>query len=84
MNRDVEIDRNTWNAAIKLAVVVSLIAVGIALLASAVGDVPQAAIVLPVIVMAFTASWIQSGRARRESATISTMVAPPRRTRTAA
>jgi len=84
MNEDVELNRNTWNAAIKLAAVVSLIAVAVALVASAAGGVPQAAVVLPVIVVAFTASWIQTGRARREPATIPTTVAPRHRTRTAA
>lgn len=84
MNEHVELSRNTWNAAVKLAVVVSLIAVVAALVVSATGDVPQAAVVLPVIVVAFTASWIQTGRARREPATIPTMAASNRRTRTAA
>ena len=84
MNKGVELSRNTWNAAVKLAVVVSSIAVVAALLVSAAGDVPQAAVVLPVIVVAFTASWIQTGRARREPATVPTMAAPSHRTRTAA
>ena len=56
----------TWNAAIKLAIVISIAAGLAAVLASAVGDIPQAAIVLTVIVVAFTASWIQTNRGRRE------------------
>lgn len=84
MNKDVELSRSTWNAAVRLAVVVSSIAVVAALLVSAAGDVPQAAVVLPVIVVAFTASWIQTGRARRDPATLPTTVAPSHRTRTAA
>jgi ABC-type Mn2+/Zn2+ transport system permease subunit len=84
MNEDVELSRNTWNAAIKLAAVVSLIAVAAAVIISATGDVPQAAVVLPVIVVAFVASWIQTGRAGREPASVRTAVAPRHGTRTAA
>ncbi|MGB0113043.1 MAG: hypothetical protein WBP59_07460 [Ilumatobacteraceae bacterium] len=69
-----ELNRNAWNAAVKLAVVVSSIAVLVALVATAASDIPQAAIVLPVIVVAFMASWIQTGRARREPATVRTMM----------
>jgi hypothetical protein len=65
MNEDVELDRHTWNAAIRLAAVISIVAVVAALVASAAGDVPQAAIVLTVIVVAFSASWIQTNRRRR-------------------
>lgn len=65
-----ELSRHTWNAAIKLAVVISIVAGLAAALASAAGDVPQAAIVLPVIVVAFTASWIQTTRLRREHAPV--------------
>jgi ABC-type Mn2+/Zn2+ transport system permease subunit len=66
MNGLVELSRHTWNAAIKLAVIVSIVAVFAAIAISAAGDVPQAAIVLPVIVVGFTASWIQTSRVRRE------------------
>ncbi len=61
-----ELTRHTWNAAIKLAVVLSVVAGFAAVLLSAAGDIPQAAIVLPVIVVAFSASWIQTSRVRRE------------------
>ena len=61
-----ELSRHTWNAAIKLAAVISVVAGFAAVLASAAGDVPQAAIVLTVIVVAFSASWIQTSRVRRE------------------
>ena len=65
MNVSVEVSRRTWNAAIKLALIISVAA---ALLVVAVDDsVPQTAIVLPVIVVAFTASWIQTGRVRRHA-----------------
>lgn len=70
MNGHVERNRDTWNAAIKLAVVISVMAGLAAMAVSAAGDVPQAAIVLPVIVVAFTASWIQTTRVRREHAPV--------------
>ena len=65
-----ELSRHTWNAAIKLAVVISIVAGLAAIVISAAGDVPQAAVVLPVIVVAFTASWIQTTRVRREHAPV--------------
>jgi hypothetical protein len=61
----VELSHRTWNAAVKLAVVISITAALVAVVLYAAGDVPQAAIVLPVIVVAFTASWIQTGRIHR-------------------
>ena len=60
-----EISRRTWAAALKLAVVMSLVAALVAVVASAVGDVPAAVIVLPVVVIAFTLSWVQTGRVMR-------------------
>lgn len=63
-----ELSRRTWNAALKLALIVSIIAALVAVAVYAAGDVPQAAIVLPVIIVAFTASWIQTGRVRRDVA----------------
>lgn len=66
MKMPVELSRHTWNAAIKLAVVISVVAGFAAVMLSIASDIPQAAIVLPVIVVAFTASWIQTGRDRRE------------------
>ncbi len=68
MNGSVDIDRRTWNEAVKLAVWISIFAGLAAVVASAAGSIPQAAIVLAVIVVAFAASWIQSGRVRREAA----------------
>ncbi|HYN34263.1 MAG TPA: hypothetical protein VES40_16685 [Ilumatobacteraceae bacterium] len=66
MKMYVELSRRTWNAAVKLAVIISVTAAVLAIAISAAGDVPQAAIVLPVIVVAFVASWIQTGRVRSE------------------
>ncbi len=60
-----ELRRRTWSAAIQLAVVVSLVAVLLAVAISALGDVPQAAVVVPVILVAFAASWIRTGQVRR-------------------
>jgi hypothetical protein len=68
MNGSVDIDRRTWTEAVKLAVLISIVAGLAAVVASAAGSIPQAAIVLPVIVVAFAASWIQTGRIRRETA----------------
>jgi len=65
-----ELRRRTWIAALKLAIVVSALAAVIAIAVSAAGEVPQVAIVLPVILIAFTASWVQTGRVRREAAPV--------------
>jgi hypothetical protein len=70
MQVDMELSRRTWTAAIRLALLMSVAAALIAVGVSSVGDVPQAAVVLPVIVVAFTASWVQTGRLRRERATV--------------
>lgn len=56
----------TWIAALKLAVVLSLLAAVVAVGVSMVGDVPEAVVVIPVIVVAFAASWVQTGRVRRD------------------
>lgn len=67
MIENMEISRRTWTAALKLAVVLSVVAALVAIAASTFADLPQAAIVLPVIVVAFIASWIQTGRVRRSA-----------------
>lgn len=59
-----DLRRSPWSAVIRLAVVVSAIAVAITLALSAFGDVSQTALVIAVIVVAFIVSWIQSGRVR--------------------
>ena len=61
-----ELSHRTWNAAVKLAVIISITGALLAVAVSAAGDVPQVAVVLPVIIVAFVASWIQTGRVRRE------------------
>lgn len=65
MNSDMELTRRTWTAALKLALLLSSVAALAAVAVSTLGDVSNAAIVLTVIVVAFTASWIQTGRVRR-------------------
>lgn len=67
MMHDMEVSRRTWSAAVRLAVVISVVAALAAVAVTALGDVPQAAIVLPVIVVAFVASWIRTGQVRRRA-----------------
>jgi len=62
-----EISRRTWIAAVKLAAVLSVLAAGLTFAVARAGNVPQAAIVLPVILVAFVASWIQTERIRRRA-----------------
>lgn len=72
-----ETTRRTWTAAVKLAVVLSVLAAAVAFGVSRLGEVPQAAVVLPVIIIAFAASWIQTERIRRRA--IDDMVIPSAR-----
>ena len=65
MNSHMEISRRTWIAAIKLATVISAVAALIAIGASSVGEVSALALVVPVVVVAFAASWVQTGRVQR-------------------
>ncbi len=62
MNADVEFSRDAWIAIIRLAVVVSTAAALFAIGMSLAGDVSEATIVLPVIVVGFAASWTMTGR----------------------
>lgn len=62
-----ELRRRTWTAAVKLAVVLSVVAALVAVAVSRLGDVPHVAIVAPVMVVAFFASWVQTGRVRRSA-----------------
>jgi len=78
---NVELSRRTWTAAIRLAVVISVLAAALAVTLSSLGNIPDAAIVLPVIIIAFTASWVQTSRIRNDRNTV--VVAPlPALTRT--
>ncbi len=62
-----DIRRGTYEAAIRLAIVLSTIATIVALGLDATGEVSRPAIVLGVIVIGFVASWVQTGRAARSS-----------------
>lgn len=64
-----EISRRTWAAAVKLAAVLSIAAAVVAVLASQLGNIPNVLIVLPVVVVAFTASWVQTERIRKQALT---------------
>lgn len=77
MIEHMEVSRRTWTATIKLAAVLSVLAAVVAFVVSRAGDVPQAAVVLPVILVAFAASWIQTERIRRRA--IADMVIIPAR-----
>ncbi|MFT4659120.1 MAG: hypothetical protein ACJAXA_001860 [Candidatus Aldehydirespiratoraceae bacterium] len=77
MMKCMEINRRTWTAAVKLAVVLSVLAAAVASAISLLGEVPQAAVVLPVIIVAFGASWIQTERIRRRA--IADMIIVPAR-----
>ena len=61
-----ELRRETWTAAIRLAMIVSVLAALGAVVVSSAADVPQAAIVLTVIVVGFGVSWIRTNRVGRE------------------
>ncbi len=65
MNDLMELRRRTWIAALKLALVISTLAALVAVVASSIGEVPATAIVLPVAIVAFVASWVQTGRIRQ-------------------
>ena len=62
-----ELRRQTWATAIRVAIVLSVVA-AVAAIAAAAVDVPQVAIVLTVIVVAFAVSWVSTGRVSREPA----------------
>ena len=64
MNEPMDITRRTWIAAVKLAVVISTIAALAAVAVSTVGHIPDVVIVAAVAVLAFAASWVQTGRVR--------------------
>jgi hypothetical protein len=60
-----DISHRTWAATVRLGVVMSIVATLVAVVSTTIGDVPNVAIVLPVIAVAFVASWVRTGRARR-------------------
>ncbi len=66
MNVEMELRRRTWIAALKLAIVISTAGALVAVAVSSIGEVPPVAIVIPVVVVAFVASWVQTGRVQRD------------------
>ncbi len=64
MKEHMDISRRTWIAAIKLAAVISMIAALAAVAVSTVGHISDGIIVAAVAVVAFAASWVQTGRVR--------------------
>lgn len=60
-----ETNRQPWASVLKLALIISIAAAVVAIALSTAGEIPQAAIVLPVIIIAFTVSWVQTGRPQR-------------------
>jgi hypothetical protein len=60
-----ELRRATFEAAIRLATVLSVVAALTALTLDAVGEVSATRLTLLVAVVGFTASWIQTGRVSR-------------------
>ncbi|MEM8618898.1 MAG: hypothetical protein AAGF73_04170 [Actinomycetota bacterium] len=61
-----ELRRQTWARAFRVAVIVSVVAAVAAVMAAAI-DVPQVAIVLTVIIVAFGVSWVSTGRVMQQS-----------------
>ena len=64
MKEHMDITHRTWIAAVKLAVVISALAATVAVAMSTIGQIPDIAIVATVAVVAFTASWVRTGRVR--------------------
>lgn len=61
-----EIRRATFEAAFRLALAISAVAVAMTLLLSAIGDVSTARMVMFVALVGFAASWVHTGRVQRE------------------
>ncbi|MEL6894441.1 MAG: hypothetical protein AAFP84_22825 [Actinomycetota bacterium] len=61
------LSRRTWIAAVKLAAVLSVLAAVAAVVASSIVHLPDLVIIAGVVVVAFTASWVQTGRIRHQA-----------------
>lgn len=71
-----EIGRNTWRAAIRLAITWSVLATAAAIVLHTLGDVSETVIVLSVIVVGFGLSWVRTGHeTRRPSRRVATVPA---------
>jgi hypothetical protein len=66
MQVEMGVSRRTWTAAVRLALVISTVASLAAVIVSSFGEVPYAAIVLPVILVAFVSSWVQTTRLQQQ------------------
>jgi len=64
MKESMDINRDTWIATVKLALVISAIAACAAVAVSTLGQISDVAIVATVAVVAFAVSWVQTGRLR--------------------
>ena len=60
--------RQTWIAAIRLAFVISAVAALASVALSMIGHISDSIIVIAVVVVAFAASWVQTGRVQAGSA----------------
>lgn len=69
MTSEMELSRRTWLAAVRLGAVLSALAAVMAIALTSIGEVSQVAIILAVVVVAFSASWIQTTRIRRSTST---------------
>ena len=68
MKEHMEVSRRTWIAAVKMAVVGSIVAALAAITITSIGNVSDTTIVATVAVVAFAVSWVQTGRVRRSAA----------------
>ncbi|MFT4659388.1 MAG: hypothetical protein ACI8RE_002446 [Ilumatobacter sp.] len=68
MKEHMEISRRTWIAAVKLAVVMSIVAALAAITLASIGTVSDTTIIATVAVVAFAMSWVQTGRVSRSAA----------------
>ncbi len=65
MDTDNDLSRASWNAAVKLAAVISGVSAAIAMTLTTLGGISDSALVLSVIVVGFVASWVQTERIYR-------------------
>ncbi len=79
MKHEMELRKATWSAALRLAFVVSGLAAIVAVALSAAGHVSPPALIAAVMVIGFTASWVQTGRVARVHHEHRVVVVPTRR-----
>jgi hypothetical protein len=76
MKTTMDLRHRTWIAAIRLAAVISVFAAIVAIALSSIGHVSSIAIVIPIVVVAFVASWVQTGRVLRSQFAPISQLAP--------